>query len=121
MTAKINCSPICALIDRSHAIDRQYLADYLEGKLKRKKGRPRGGRAALNVRNVAVLVDYCKQSCASRKALSSSQMAVDLPSNFMWLTVIQAPARETLENYLRRSSTAKNSTILCCDCAPCPS
>ena len=37
------------------AKDRQCLADYLEGKLNRKKGRPRGGKAALNVRNVAVM------------------------------------------------------------------
>jgi hypothetical protein len=42
------------------AIDRQCLADYLEGKLNRKKGRPRGGGSALNVRNVAVMVDHYK-------------------------------------------------------------
>jgi hypothetical protein len=90
------------------AIDRQYLADYLEGKLKRKKGRPRGGRAALNVRNVAVLVDYCKAKLRETgKRSQVHKMAVDLALEFHVAHGHQAPARETLENYLRRSKHRK--------------
>jgi len=90
------------------AIDRQYLADYLEGKLKRKKGRPRGGRAALNVRNVAVMVDYYKAKFREAgKRYQIHETAVDLALEYHVGHGHQAPARQTLENYLRRSKHRK--------------
>ena len=90
------------------AIDRQCLADYLEGKLNRKKGRPRGGRSALNVRNVAVMVDHYKAKLREAgKRYQIHKTAVDLALEYHVAHGHQAPARETLENYLRRSKRRK--------------
>ena len=90
------------------ATDREYLADYLEGKLNRKKGRPRGGRAALNVRNVAVMVDLCKAKFREAgKRNRVHEMAVDLALEYHVAHGHKAAARETLENYLRRSKRRK--------------
>ena len=90
------------------AIDRQYLADYLEGKLNRKKGRPRGGRSALNVRNVAVMVDHYKAKLREAgKRYQIHEMAVDLALEYHVAHGHQAPARQTLENHLHRSKHRK--------------
>ena len=90
------------------AIDRQCLADYMEGKLDRKKGRPRGGRAALNLRNVEVLVDYCKAKFREAgKHYQIHETAVDLALEYHVAHGHQAPTRQALENYLRRSKRRK--------------
>ena len=90
------------------AKDRQCLADYMEGKLNRKKGRPPGGRAALNVRNVAVMVDYFKAKFRETgKRYQIHEPAVDLALEFHVAHGHKAPTRNTLENYLRRSKHRK--------------
>ena len=90
------------------AQDRAYLADYLEGKFKRKKGRPPGGEAALNVRNVAVLVDYIKAKLREDgKRYRIHDLAVDDALKYHVAHGQQAPTREALENYFRRSKRRK--------------
>jgi hypothetical protein len=90
------------------ARDRAYLADYLEGKFKRKKGRPPGGDAARNLRNVAALVDYIKAMLReSGKRYRIHDLAVDYALNHHVAHGHRAPTREALENYLRRSKRRK--------------
>ena len=90
------------------ATDRDYLADFLEGKYRRKKGRPRGGKAALNVRNVAALVDYIKTKLREAgKRYRIHEMAVDLALEYHVAHGHEAPKREALESYLRRSKRRK--------------
>lgn len=90
------------------AQDRAYLADYVEGKLRRKRGRPRGGKAALNLQNVAVMVDYYKKKLREAgKRYRIHDLAVDYALKYHVDHGHKAPARETLENYLRRSKRRK--------------
>jgi hypothetical protein len=90
------------------AEDRTYLADYLEGKLKRKRGRPPGGKAALNLRNVAVLVNWYKARLrASGKRYRIHDLAVDAALEYHVRQGHTAPNREALENFLRRSKRRK--------------
>jgi hypothetical protein len=90
------------------ATDREYLADYLEGKLNRKKGRPRGGKAALNVRNVAVMVDFYRAKFREAgKHYRIHDIAVENALKYHVAHGHKVPKRETLENYLRRSKRRK--------------
>jgi hypothetical protein len=90
------------------AEDRAYLADYLEGKFNRKKGRPRGGKAALNVRNVAVMVDFYKAKLREAgERYRIHEKAIDYALKYHVSHGHTAPAPETLENYLRRSKRRK--------------
>jgi hypothetical protein len=90
------------------AKDRAYLADYLEGKYCRKKGRPPGGKDALNLRNVAVMVDFYKTKLREAgKRYRIHDLAVEYALKYHVSHGHKAPARETLENYLRRSKHRK--------------
>ena len=90
------------------AVDRKYLADYLNGNYRRKKGRPRGGNAALNLSNVAVMVDYYKAKLREAgKRYRIHDMAVDYALKYHVAHGHKAPPREQLENYLRRSKHRK--------------
>lgn len=88
--------------------DRDHLADYLEGKLKRKRGRPPGGKSLLNLRNVAVMVDLYKAKLRESGERSRiHDLAVDSALEFHVAHGHEAPDREALENYLRRSKRRK--------------
>jgi hypothetical protein len=88
--------------------DRDHLADYLEGKLKRKKGRPPGGKNVLNLRNVAVLVEFYKTKLRESGMRSGiHDLAVDSALEFHVARGQEAPDRQALENYLRRSKRRK--------------
>ena len=90
------------------ADDRKYLADYLEGKYNRKKGRPAGGKAALNLRNVAVLVEQIKAELHKRgEHYRIQDKAVDFALELHSSWGHPPVARETLENHLRRSNRRK--------------
>jgi len=80
--------------------DRAHLADCLEGKVKRKRGRPSGGVASRQIRFLAGRVRALKAEWrAQGERYRIHDKAVD--------TVLEAyPGlvdRETLENHLRRS------------------
>jgi hypothetical protein len=90
------------------AQDRKYLADYLEGKYRRKKGRPPGGKAALNLRNVAVRVNFFKaklREAGMRYRIHDK--AIDYALRDHARFGHPAVSRDTLENHLRRSKRRK--------------
>ena len=93
------------------ARDRAYLADYLEGKFKRKKGRPPGGDAARNLRNVAVMVDVFKAMLReSGKRYRIHNLAVDYALNHHVAHGHRAPTREAVYTDEQADKGEKRST-----------
>ena len=79
--------------------DREYLADYLKGKVKRKRGRPLGGMESRQIRFVAGLVRAVKAEWRERgESYGIHNKAVDHA-----LAAYPVIDREKLENHLRRS------------------
>ena len=90
------------------ARDRAYLADYLEGKLKRKKGRPRDLVRASYIRELASLVHEKKTELREAgKRYRIHDKAVDDALKIYNSWGYPVVARETLENHLRRSKRRK--------------
>ena len=99
------------------AKDKQFLADFIEGKVKRPAHRPR--RVATDalkdpdgaaVMRAAFFVEQFKQR--ARKAGRRSGIhawAVDEAMNFLKKEGFRHPPRERLENYLRRSKQPRKS------------
>ena len=90
------------------AMDRAYLADYQEGKIKRKQGRPRDLARAFYVGQLALLVQQRKAELREggrhyRIHDEAADYALKLYSDAGYPDV----PRETLENYLRRSKRRK--------------
>jgi hypothetical protein len=103
--------PLIAYL-RSHKplrpVDHDFLADFIAGKMNRKRGRPKGGPNARNLRNVAVLVELIKRELRKRgRHKGIHNEAIDLA--MLWHTSRGHPpvGREQLENYLRRSRNAR--------------
>ena len=95
------------------ADDKKYLADFIEGKLKRPRGRPPLVRATDELRNpdlaavkrAAFYVERLKHD-ARKEGRSSSgihEWAVDQTMEFLKKLGLRRPSRQRLENYLRRS------------------
>lgn len=84
-----------------HPGDRKYLADYLEGKVKRPRGRPRGGSAAQQIRFLAGLVRAVKAELREQgEFYRIHNKAVD---RVLTAYPVGPVDREKLENHLRRS------------------
>lgn len=81
--------------------DREYLADYLDGKVKRKRGRPPGGTESRQIRFLAGLVRAVKADWRKRgQRYRIHNKAVD---HVLAAYPVGPIFREKLENYLRRS------------------
>jgi hypothetical protein len=88
--------------------DRAYLADYLEGKIKRTKGRPRDLEGAFNLRALASLVHERKTELRDAgERYRIHDKAVDHALKIYNAWGYPVVAREKLENYLRRSKRRK--------------
>jgi hypothetical protein len=86
------------------AMDREYLADYLDGKIKRKKGRPRDLGRAFCLRQLAFLVQQRKTELRNGgERYRIHNKAVDDALKLYNAAGYPAVSRETLENHLRRS------------------
>ena len=84
--------------------DREYLADYLEGKVKRKRGRPRGGVESQKIRFLAGQVRAVKARLREQgEPYRIHNKAVDLVLDVYSVAGEPPVDREKLENYLRRS------------------
>jgi hypothetical protein len=82
-----------------HPRDREYLADYLDGKVKRKRGRPLGGTESREIRFLAGLVRAIKAEWRARgERYRIHNKAVDYV-----LAAYPVIDREKLENHLHRS------------------
>ena len=81
--------------------DREHLADYLEGKDKRKRGRPLGGMESRQIRFLAGAVRAVKAELRERgERYRIHSKAID----HVLAAYPDGPiGRETLENHLRRS------------------
>jgi hypothetical protein len=81
--------------------DREHLADYLEGRVKRKRGRPLGGIESRQIRFLAGLVRAAKAELRERgERYGIHNKAVDR----VLAAYPNSPIdREKLENHLRRS------------------
>ena len=90
------------------ARDRAYLADYLEGKIKRKKGRSRDLVRAFYIRQLASLVHERKTELREAgERYRIHDKAVDHALKIYNSWGYPVVAREKLENYLRRSKRRK--------------
>jgi hypothetical protein len=90
------------------ARDRAYLADYLEGKIKRKKGRPRDLVRASYIIELASLVHGRKSELREAgERYRIHDKAVDHALKIYNSWGYPFVARETLENHLRRSKRRK--------------
>ena len=79
--------------------DREHLADYLEGKVKRKRGRPPGGMESREIRFLAGAVRAVKAELRERgERYRIHNTAIDRV-----LATYPVIDREKLENHLRRS------------------
>lgn len=88
--------------------DRKYLADYLEGKIKRRKGRPRNYGRAFCLDLLALLVKQEKTELRTRgNRYRIHDKAVDCALKLYSSLDYPAVSRETLENHLRRSKRRK--------------
>jgi hypothetical protein len=88
--------------------DREYLADLIAGKLYRKRGRPKGGPNARNLRNLAVLVEAAKRELRKRgRHKGIHDQAISWAMEYHTSRGHPPVAREQLENYLRRSRKAR--------------
>jgi hypothetical protein len=84
--------------------DREYLADLIAGKLNRKRGRPKGGPNARNLRNLAVLVEIAKRELRKRGWRKGiHDQAINWAMEWHASRGHPPAGREQLENYLRRS------------------
>jgi hypothetical protein len=84
--------------------DREYLADLLQGKLKRRRGRPVGGVDAQKMRFLALLVRHVKAEMRQRgERYRIHEKAVDHVLGLYSYNGNPPVGREKLENYLRRS------------------
>ena len=84
--------------------DREYLADLLQGKLKRPRGRPKGGLDAQNMRFLASLVRHVKSEMRQRgERYRIHGKAVDYVLGLYTYNGKPTVEREKFENYLRRS------------------
>jgi len=84
--------------------DREYLADLLQGKLKRRRGRPKGGLDTQNMRFLASLVRHVKSEMRQRgERYRIHDEAVDLVLGLYTYNGKPPVEREKFENYLRRS------------------
>lgn len=90
------------------AMDREYLADYLEGKIKRKKGRPRDRARAFYLGQLVFLVEQRKTELRNEgERYRIHEKAVDHAFKLYNSAGYPAVSRETLENRLRRSKRRK--------------
>jgi hypothetical protein len=90
------------------ARDRAYLADYLEGKIKRKKGRPHDLVRASYIIELASLVHERKRELREAgERYRIHDKAVDHALKIYNSLGYPVVAREKLENYLRRSKRRK--------------
>jgi hypothetical protein len=81
--------------------DRDYLAEYVEGKVKRKRGRPLGGMESQGIRFLAGLVRAVKAEWRARgERYRIHDKAVD---HVLAAYPVGPIFREKLENHLRRS------------------
>lgn len=113
LTRQGRTAPLIAYIGSDKPLrprDREYLADYLEGKVKRKRGRPPGGTESWQIRFVAGLVRAFKAEWRKRGERYPIHKAVDHV-----LAAYPFIDREKLENHLRRSQrkSRKNNSNLC--------
>ena len=84
--------------------DRECLADLLQGKLKRRRGRPKGGLDAQKMRFLALLVRDVKGEMRQRgERYRIHEKAVDYVLGLYTYNGKPPVGREKLENYLRRS------------------
>ena len=84
--------------------DRQHLADLLEGKLKRKRGRPRGGVETQRIRFLAAFVRDLKAELRQQgQRYGIHDKAIDRVLDTFSNAEQRPSDREKLENYLRRS------------------
>jgi hypothetical protein len=100
-------APLIAYIRSDKALrpeDRGYLADYLEGKLKRKRGRPIGGLESQKIKFLAGLVRAAKAQLRERgERYRIHNKTIDLVLDVYSVSGKPPVDREKLENYLRRS------------------
>lgn len=90
------------------ASDRAYLADYLEGKIDRRRGRPRDHARAFCLMQLALLVEQNKAKLRRRgERYRIHDKAVDQALKRYSASGYPVVSRETLENYLRRSKRRK--------------
>jgi hypothetical protein len=90
------------------AMNRAYLADYREGKIKRKQGRPRDVARSFCMTQLAFLVQQRKAELRDGgRHYRIHDEAVDYALKLYSAAGYPDVSRETLENYLKRSKPRK--------------
>jgi hypothetical protein len=92
------------------AEDKTYLANLLDGKIRRERGRPRARNgAARDVDRAVAVVKYAKHLMRQRgQTYRIHNRALDLAFEWLESKGLSMPSRQAVENRLRRASRRKS-------------